>query len=97
MVCGVQLYDATGGKMKLLMIRACEPSVHGGWMKGDFLDNLMLVAWSREDGRAFIYKLSARLVSGLVSGQPCLIPCFLVCVCVFRCVPGITESVEEGV
>ena len=47
--------------MKLLMIRPCEPSVHG-WMKGDFLDNLMLVAWSAEDGRAFIYKLSARWV-----------------------------------
>lgn len=55
----VQLYDATGGKMKLLMIRACEPSV-SSWMKGEFLDNLMLVAWSREDGRAFVYKLSAR-------------------------------------
>ena len=54
-----QLYDATGGKMKLLMIRACEPSVNS-WMKGEFLDNLMLVAWSREDGRAFVYKLSAQ-------------------------------------
>lgn len=45
--------------MKLLMIRACEPSVRS-WMKGEFLDNLMLVAWSREDGRAFVYKLSAQ-------------------------------------
>lgn len=45
--------------MKLLMFRACESSV-SGWMKGEFLDNLMLVAWSREDGRAFIYKLSAQ-------------------------------------
>lgn len=44
--------------MKLLMIRPCEPSV-SGWMKGDFLDNLMLVVWAREDGRAFVYKLSA--------------------------------------
>lgn len=59
-VCEGQVYDATGGKMKLLMIRPCEPSVLGGWMKGDFLDNLMLVAWSMEDGRAFIYKLSAK-------------------------------------
>ena len=47
--------------MKLLMIRPREPSVEG-WMKGDFLDNLTLVAWSRDDGRAFIYKLSARYV-----------------------------------
>lgn len=45
--------------MKLLMIRAREPSVTS-WMKGEFLDNLMLVSWSREDGRAFVYKLSAR-------------------------------------
>lgn len=53
--------------MKLLMIRPCEPSVNG-WMKGDFLENLMLVAWSREDGRAFVYKLSARYV-GLMGGS----------------------------
>ena len=45
--------------MKLLMIRPCEPSV-SGWVKGEFLDNLMLVTWSREDGRAFVYKLSAQ-------------------------------------
>lgn len=45
--------------MKLLMIRPCELSV-SGWMKGDFLDNLMLIAWAKEDGRAFVYKLSAR-------------------------------------
>ena len=76
--------------MKLLMIRPCEPSVLGGWMKGDFLDNLMLVVWSREDGRAFIYKLSARWVTGSAGGSCC------VCVCVCRCVPGITESLEEG-
>ena len=55
----VQLYDATGGKMKLLMIRPCELSVHC-WMKGEFLENLLLVVWSRDDGKAFIYKLSAR-------------------------------------
>ena len=45
--------------MKLLMIRPCEPSV-SSWMKGEFLDNLLLIAWSREDGRAFVYKLSAQ-------------------------------------
>ena len=55
----VQLYDATGGRMKLLMIRPCEPSV-SGWLKGDFLENLSLVVWARDDARAFVYKLSAR-------------------------------------
>ena len=47
--------------MKVLMIRPCEPSV-SGWMKGDFLDNLLVVVWARDDGRAFVYKLSARWV-----------------------------------
>jgi hypothetical protein len=45
--------------MKLLMIRPCEPSV-SSWMRGEFLDNLVVVTWCREDGRAFLYKLSAQ-------------------------------------
>ena len=55
--------------MKLLMIRPCEPSVDC-WIKGEFLDNMTLVVWSRDDGRAFVYKLSARYVT---------------CCVVFRC------------
>jgi len=45
--------------MKTLMIRPCEPSV-SSWMRGEFLDNLLVVVWTRDDARAFVYKLSAR-------------------------------------
>ena len=47
--------------MKALVIRPCEPSV-GSWMKGEFLDNLNLIAWCKEDGRGFVYRLSAQYV-----------------------------------
>ncbi len=47
--------------MKLLMINPCEASVEG-WMKGEILDHHTLIAWSAGDGRAFVYKLSARWV-----------------------------------
>ena len=53
--------------MKLLMMHPCEPSVNG-WMKGDFLDNLMLMVWAKEDGRAFVYKLSATSVPLILGG-----------------------------
>lgn len=59
-----QLYDVTGGKMKLLMIHACEPSVDA-WKEGEYLDYRNIIVWSKNDGRGFVYKLSPRCVPGI--------------------------------
>ena len=46
MILLLQLFDATSGKMKLLMIHACEPSVKS-WMGGNLLNNRNAIIWAK--------------------------------------------------
>ena len=55
----IQLYDATGGKMKALLIHPCESNVTS-WMAGEFIDYGKIAVWAKEDGRCFVYRLSPR-------------------------------------
>jgi len=45
-ICTVQLYDATGGQMKLLAIHPCEKSIRY-WQGGDFISIDTIAVWSK--------------------------------------------------
>ena len=60
----MQLYDATEGKMKQLLIRPCEDGVRS-WMGGDLLSYNMLITWST-CGTGYLYQIDAQLVNIIV-------------------------------
>ena len=50
----LQLYDATGGQMKLLAIHPCEKDIKQ-WQRGDFISMDIIAVWSKVVGPGIDY------------------------------------------